>query len=105
MRRLPRGQQHTRVWYHITDCGPARRSAAEVSMAKAAAQPTYEEAVEWLRANGFDILEAPGTASRIFVKKYNCSAAIERDPAGNVKLFARPGCLISGEIAKLVDKG
>src|SRR5205085_3702845 len=54
---------------------------------------------------GFDILEAPGTANRIFVKKYNCSAAIESDPAGHVKLFARPGYLISGEIARLVDKG
>ncbi len=75
-------------------------------MAKASVeQPTYEQAVEWFRGNGFDILEAPGTQNRVFLKKYNVSAAIERAPEGGVKLFARPGYLIGGEIAKLVDKG
>jgi hypothetical protein len=68
-------------------------------------RPTYEEAVASLRDNGFDVLEAPGTQNRVFVKKYNCSAAIERDDDGNVRLFARPGYLISGEISKLVDRG
>ncbi len=66
----------------------------------------FDDAVSYFRDNGFDILEAPGTnTGRIFIKKHNVSAAVERDAKGNVKLFAHPGYLVSGEIAKLVDKG
>ena len=74
-------------------------------MAKTKEQPTFEQAVAWLREHGFDMLEAPGVANRIFVKKDNCSAAIEKDADGGIRLFARPGYLIGGEIAKLVDRG
>jgi len=74
-------------------------------MADKVAQKSYDEAVAWLRDHGFDILEAPATPNRIFLKKFNVSAAIEKDPEGVVKLFARPGYLVSGEIAKLIDRG
>ena len=74
-------------------------------MTKDADKPTYEQAVGWLREHGFDVLEAPGVANRVFVKKYNCSAAIEKDDNDGIKLFARPGYLVSGEIARLVDRG
>ena len=50
-------------------------------------------------------MDAPGTSGRIFLKKYNVSAAIERAPDGAVKIFAYPGYLVGGEISKLVDKG
>jgi hypothetical protein len=66
---------------------------------------SYEEAVNWLREHGFDILEAPGTANRVFVKKYNCSAAIEKTDDDGVRLFAKPGYLIGSEISRLIDKG
>ncbi len=66
---------------------------------------TYEDALSWFRGNGFDVLEAPGTGGRVFLKKYNASAAIERAADGGTKIFAYPGCLIGGEIAKLVDHG
>jgi hypothetical protein len=65
---------------------------------------TYDEAIAWLRDHGFDILEAPGVQDRVFVKKYNCSAAIEKT-GGGVRIFAYPGYLIGGEIAKLVNRG
>jgi hypothetical protein len=66
---------------------------------------TYEEAVAWLRDHGFDVLEAPATPNRVFLKKYGCSAAIERADDGHAKLFAKPGYLINGEISRLIDKG
>ncbi len=66
---------------------------------------SYEEAVLWLRDHGFDILEAPGTKHRVFLKKFNVSAAIEKGSDDEVRLFARPGYLVAGEIAKLVDRG
>jgi hypothetical protein len=74
-------------------------------MAKKAKVVTFEKAVAWLREHGFEVMEAPGAPNRVFVKKYNCSAAIERAENGGVKIFAYPGYLINGEISKLVDQG
>jgi hypothetical protein len=74
-------------------------------MAKTTEKRTYEEAVTWLRDHGFDILEAPGTQNRVFLKKLNSSAAIEKATDGGVRLFAKPGILIGSEISRLVDKG
>lgn len=74
-------------------------------MAKEPQQRTYEEAVNWLRDHGFDILDAPGTQNRVFLKKLNCSAAIQKAEDGGVRLFAKPGFLIGTEISRLIDKG
>jgi hypothetical protein len=75
-------------------------------MAKAKVLPRkYEDAIDWLRQHGFDLLEAPGTQGRVFLKKNNVSAAIERDPEGGARIFAYPGYLIGGEISKLINKG
>jgi len=68
-------------------------------------QRTYEDALSWLRDHGFDLIEAPGTQARVFVKKYNCSAAIQKNGVDGVKIFAYPGYLIGSEISKLVNKG
>jgi hypothetical protein len=65
----------------------------------------YEEVLNWLRDHGFDLIEAPGMQARVFLKKYNCSAAIQKSPDGTVKIFAYPGYLIGGEISKLVNRG
>ena len=74
-------------------------------MAKGTEARTYEEALSWLRDNGFDVTDAPGTAARVFLRKYNVSAAIQKTPEDGVKIFAYPGCLIGSEISKLVNKG
>src|SRR3982074_450524 len=66
---------------------------------------TYEEALAWLREHGFDVLEAPGTNGRVFLRKYNVSAAIQKTPEDGVKIFAYPGYLIGSEISKLVNRG
>src|ERR1700719_4902533 len=66
---------------------------------------TYEDAVSWLREHGFDLIEAPGTQGRVFLRKYNCSAAIQKTDDGGVKIFAYPGYLIGSEISKLVNRG
>jgi hypothetical protein len=66
---------------------------------------TYEEALAWLRDNGFDVTDAPGTNGRVFLRKYNVSAAIQRMPNDAVKIFAYPGYLVGSEISKLVNRG
>lgn len=65
----------------------------------------YDEALTWLRDHGFDVTEAPGTNGRVFLRKYNVSAAIQKTPEDGVKIFAYPGYLIGSEISKLVNRG
>lgn len=68
-------------------------------------QRSYDDAVSWLRDHGFDIIEAPGAQTRVFMRKYNCSAAIQKTDDGGVKVFAYPGYMIGSEISKLVNRG
>src|SRR5690348_2666886 len=74
-------------------------------MATTIEQRTYEDAVQWLRDHGFDLTDAPGRPGRVFVKKYNVSAAIQKEGEDGVKIFAYPGYLINGQISKLVNRG
>ena len=74
-------------------------------MAKTIEARTYEEALAWLRDNGFDVTDAPGTNGRVFLRKYNVSAAIQKTPDDGVKIFAYPGYLIGSEISKLINRG
>ena len=74
-------------------------------MATKVDQRSYEDALSWLRDHGFDLLDAPGTQARVFLKKYGVSAAIQKDGEDGVKIFAYPGYLIGSEISKLVNKG
>lgn len=66
---------------------------------------TFDDAVQWLRDHGFDLIEAPGMRGRVFLKKYNVSAAIQKNGDDGVKIFAYPGYLINGEISKLINRG
>jgi hypothetical protein len=74
-------------------------------MAKTIEARTYDEALSWLRDHGFDVTEAPGTNGRVFLRKYNVSAAIQKNDDDGVKIFAYPGYLIGSEISKLVNRG
>src|SRR5580692_2449351 len=74
-------------------------------MATTTEHRTYDEALNWLREHGFDLIEAPGTQGRVFLKKYSVSAAIQKDGDDGVKIFAYPGYLIGSEISKLVNRG
>jgi len=66
---------------------------------------TYEEALAWLRDHGFDVTDAPGTNGRVFLRKNNVSAAIQKTDDDTVKIFAYPGYLVGNEISKLVNRG
>jgi hypothetical protein len=74
-------------------------------MPKAIEAKTYEESLAWLRDHGFDVTDAPGTNGRVFLRKYNVSAAIQKTDDDTVKIFAYPGYLIGSEISKLINKG
>ena len=64
-----------------------------------------KDAVNRPPPHGFDLIEAPGTQGRVFLRKYNVSAAIQKNGDDGVKIFAYPGYLIGSEISKSVNKG
>jgi hypothetical protein len=74
-------------------------------MAKTEEAKTYEEALAYVREHGFDVTDAPGTNGRVFLRKYNVSAAIQKTDDDGVKIFAYPGYLVGSEISKLVNRG
>src|SRR3981081_881848 len=74
-------------------------------MTKTIEARTYEEELAWLREDVCDVRDAHGMIGRVFLRKYNVSAAIQKTPEDGVKIFAYPGYLIGSEISKLVNRG
>ncbi len=56
-----------------------------------------------LRAAQFDVLAAG--EGRYFVRKYGCAAGLAEDDHGELAMFAPPGRIVAGELARLVDRG
>jgi hypothetical protein len=67
---------------------------------------TFDEVLDKLRSLKFDVREAPGVANGFLVSKYGCGAILTRAKDGKGAAFvARPGVLLGGEIAHLLDRG
>jgi hypothetical protein len=68
--------------------------------------PTFEEVVNKLRSLQFDVQDAPGVAKGVLVSKHGCAAILgpAKDGKGTV-LLHKPGVLLGGEIAFLLDRG
>jgi hypothetical protein len=60
------------------------------------------EVAEKLRAGGFQVSSA--ASNQIRVESARCAAVLEQD-AGRIRFVEPPGCVIGGEIARLVDRG
>ncbi len=71
----------------------------------------FEEVLSQLRGLQFDVREAApvanaGVGNAVLVSKYDCAAILGRTPTGNgVVLVHKPGVLLGGEIAILLDRG
>jgi hypothetical protein len=58
----------------------------------------YEQAIEKLAVEGFEIAEAPGLAGRrAFASKDHCAVVIQSTATG-IRLFSSPGFLIAGQL-------
>ena len=66
---------------------------------------SFEEAVSQLRSLQFDVQQVAGDSNRVRVSKYDCAAELARDAKGGVVLAHRPGIVLGGEIALLLDRG
>ena len=79
-------------------------------MAKAKAVPSFDEVLAKLGNERFDVAAAGEGANRAVgayrVSKYGAAAEIAPGAKGDpVLLLAKPGWLLGGEIARLVDRG
>jgi hypothetical protein len=78
-------------------------------MAKKTPAHTFNDVVALLGGQRFDVAPAQDGAKRtpnaVQVRKYGCAAEIAAAPDGTVEILARPGWLLNGEIARLVDRG
>src|SRR5260370_32844709 len=78
-------------------------------MAKKTLPRTFNDVVAILGGQKFDVAPAQDGAKRtpnaVQVRKYGCAAEIAAAPDGTVEILARPGWLLNGEIARLLDRG
>ena len=78
-------------------------------MAKKTTQRTFNDVLSILGSQRFDVAPAQEGAKRtpnaFQVRKYGCAAEIAAAPDGTVEVLARPGWLLNGEIARLLDRG
>jgi hypothetical protein len=94
-----------------SECVPAGYSKCSVcraftAMPRKTKQLTFDEILTNLRSSQFDVREAPGVAGQYRVEKYGCAAVIARASDGKgVAFAARPGFVLGGEIAHLLDRG
>ena len=71
-------------------------------------RPTFDQCMGTLRERGFDVSPFDGVPNGTLVSKYGVAAVLV--PTANLEcgpatFFERPGILIRGEIARLLDRG
>jgi hypothetical protein len=78
-------------------------------MAKKTPSRTFNDVLALLGGQRFDVAPATDGAKRtpnaVQVRKYGCASEIAAAPDGTVEILARPGWLLNGEIARLLDRG
>ena len=79
-------------------------------MAKAVKQKTFDDVLSILGSERFDVAPAAEGANRAAgarrVSKYGCAAEIVPGEKGApTRIIAKPGWVLGGEIARLVDRG
>jgi hypothetical protein len=78
-------------------------------MAKKSARRSFNDVLSVLGSQRFDVAPAQDGAKRtpnaFQVRKYGCAAEIAAAPDGTPEILARPGILLNGEIARLLDRG
>ena len=78
-------------------------------MAKKIPVRSFNDVLGLLGGQRFDVAPAQEGAKRtpnaVQVRKYGCAAEIATAPDGTVEILARPGWLLNGEIARVLDRG
>ena len=69
-------------------------------------QLSWDEVLSELRRHQFDVLDITQDSKQRRVSKYDCALVLERaENAAGFRMAVRPGIVLGGEIAHLVDHG
>ena len=74
-------------------------------MARKSRNPNFDQMVEKLRAQSFDVAPYTGVAGAVLVTKYGAGAVLAPGKAATVEFRERPGAVFGGEVARLLDRG
>jgi hypothetical protein len=81
-------------------------------MARKSRNPNFDQMLKTLRANGFDVQRFAGVAGGVLVSKYGAGAVLvaaepskDAEAAVPAAFVERPGILVHGEVARLLDRG
>jgi hypothetical protein len=77
-------------------------------MARKPARPTFDQVLDTLRSNGFEVSSAAGSSGGTLVSKHGVGAILvpSRDSDSCPAALAEaPGILVRGQIARLLDRG
>jgi hypothetical protein len=75
-------------------------------MLKKPSQRTWDGVLSELRRLQFDVQPVSGVANQQRISKNGCAIVVEKaDNAAGLRMVVRPGLVINGEIAHLVDRG
>jgi hypothetical protein len=74
-------------------------------MARKSRNPNFDQTLEILRTHGFEVSPFAGVAGGMLVAKHGAAAVLVPATDGPAAYFERPGALIGGEVARLIDRG
>ncbi len=84
----------------------------KANMARKSRNPNFDQALEILRAHSFDVQPFSGVTGGMLVSKHGAAAVLvpaqpSKDSEGSaaVAYAERPGALVKGEVARLLDRG
>jgi len=85
--------------------GQSRFSAADEAEMKKKRQAGFEETLELLRTQGFEVKAAAGAGGGMLVCKDGAGAVLVAVEGAAAAYAVRPGWMVQGEVARLVDRG
>jgi hypothetical protein len=76
-------------------------------MSRKTRKPNFDQTLEILRAHAFDVAPWTDVAGGVLVTKYGSGAVLRAtaDKEAPVAFAVRPGALVGGQVARLLDRG
>ena len=74
-------------------------------MARKSRNPNFDQSLENLRAHSFEVAPFAGVAGGVLVSKHGAGAVLIPGKETPVQFWERPGALLGGQVARLLDRG
>jgi hypothetical protein len=74
-------------------------------MARKSRNPNFDQTLDLLRSHSFEVTPHAGVPDSVLVSKFGAAAVIAPAKDAPAAFVERPGALIRGEVARLLDRG